>query len=76
MLDDDGVMFLHRFYMLERDVGLCAYVIYADMDDGEPRRPCIILVSKKWRNSKRNAVEILNDCLMDIISILAWIING
>ena len=61
--------------MCVEDVGLCAYVIYTEMDDGEPRRRCIILVMcKKWRNFKRNVAAILNDCLMDVISILTWMI--
>ena len=62
MLDNDGVMFLHRFYMHDQifsfcvcvcvcvcveDNELCAYVIYTDMNDREPRRPCIILVMCK-----------------------------
>jgi len=61
MLDDDGVMFSHRFYILDqifsyiyvKDVGLCTYVIYTDMGDGEPRRPCIILVMCKSREIPR-----------------------
>jgi len=51
---------------------ICISHVYADMDDG----PCIILVYvNEWRNSKRNAIEISNDHLIDVMCIFVWIIK-